>query len=271
MARIVRTAPRLTRPVWAGPALSLRYGKPAGEPHVGESWEVWHENRSADGRTLGEQADFPVLIKLLSTRDVLSVQVHPDDATARRRGATSGKAEAWVVVEAEPGARVALGLSAPVGREELRELALSGGLEAHLRWFDVGAGDVIDVPPGTIHAIGGGVTMYEIQQPTDITWRLYDWGRGRELHLEDALDVAITVPASAPRRASGRLISHPLFVVDELVPGPSTAAGWRAVTCVAGELLVDGERLSAGDTVMVGPGAVVFRGDGRGLVAGVGP
>ena len=157
----------LTRPVWAGPALSQRYGKPAGEPFVGESWEVWPHNRMADGRELQEAVHFPLLIKLLSTRDVLSVQVHPDDTTAARHGAPSGKAEAWVVVEAEAGARVALGLRGPVRRDDLRRLALSGEIEDHLAWFPVAAGDVIDVPPGTIHAIGGGVTLYEVQQPAD--------------------------------------------------------------------------------------------------------
>lgn len=269
MTRIIRSTPHLSRPVWAGPALSQRFGKPGGEPFVGESWEVWRDNRMPDGRVLSEVVDFPVLIKLMSTRDVLSVQVHPDDATARRHGAASGKAEAWVIVEADPGARVALGLRGVVSREELRALALSGQIEEHLAWFDVQPGDVIDVPPGTIHAIGGGVTLYEIQQPADITWRLYDWGRGRELHLDDALEVAVAGPAAGPERRRGRLVEHPLFVVDELLSGESVADRWRALTCIAGELRVGEERVVAGDTVMVEPGSVEVAGDGRGLTAWV--
>lgn len=269
MTLVLRSTPRLSRPVWAGPALAQRYGKAAGEPCVGESWEVWRDNRMPDGRLLADAVEFPVLIKLMSTRDVLSVQVHPDDATARRHGAPSGKAEAWVILEAGLGARVALGLRGTVSREELRALALSGQIEQHLAWFDVRPGDVIDVPPGTIHAIGGGVTLYEIQQPVDITWRLYDWGRGRELHLDHALDVAVTRPAVGPERRRGRLVEHPLFVVDELECGESVADRWRALTCVEGELRVGSERLAAGDTVMVGPGRIDVAGEGRGLTAWV--
>lgn len=264
---LVRSTPHLSRPVWAGPALAARYGKPGGSPPVGESWEIWRENLLSDGRMLGDVVDFPLLIKLISTEAVLSVQVHPDDATARLHGAPSGKAEAWVVLDAEPDAQVALGLRRSVSRRDLRDMALSGAIEAELAWFPVGAGDVIDVPCGTIHAIGKGVTLYEVQQPADITWRLYDWGRGRELHLNDALEVAKLGPALGPTRPTGRMIDGPLFVVEEAREGDSLGHGWRAVTCVAGALSVRGEHLGMGQSALVPPGWTEVRGGGRGLWA----
>ncbi len=266
---VLRSIPRLTRPVWAGSALSERYRKPPGEPYVGESWEVWRDNALLDlpAQRLSDVVDFPLLIKLISTRDVLSVQVHPDDATAHRHGAASGKAEAWVILEAAAGAEVALGLQREVSREDLHEMALSGAIERELAWFPVRPGDVIDVPCGTIHAIGGGITLYEVQQPTDITWRLYDWGRGRELHLDDALEVALRTAAQAPASRSGALIEGPIFHVMEAAAGQSGGSDWRALTCTTGALTVDGEPLLAGDTVLVAPGPVRLGGDGRGLWA----
>ncbi|MFN7143673.1 MAG: type I phosphomannose isomerase catalytic subunit, partial [Myxococcota bacterium] len=190
-ARPVRTAPTLARPVWGGFTLSREMGKdPDPEARIGESWEVWRDNRATDGRKLSEIVDFPLLVKILDVRETLSVQVHPDDeAAVRLIGAPHGKHEGWVVLRAEPGARVAYGLNREMSRDELRERALSGAIEQDLAWLPVKAGDVIDVPPGTVHAIGGGVLFYEVQQPCDLTWRLYDWGRGRELHLDHALEV----------------------------------------------------------------------------------
>lgn len=264
---LIRSVPHLSRPVWAGASLSARYGKPGGEPPVGESWEVWRENLLPDGRPLREVVAFPLLIKLISTRHVLSVQVHPDDAHARLHGADSGKAEAWVVLEAEPGARVALGLTHAVSRDELRHMAISGSIEGALAWFPVRPGDVIDVPAGTIHAIGGGVTLYEVQQPADITWRLYDWGRGRELHLDAALDVAIAGPAAGPVRRTGRLIETPMFRVQQVEQGIVRPSGWRAITCTAGSLDIEGEVLRRGDTALVPAGEWRLTGDGEGLWA----
>ena len=266
----VRSQPHVTRPLWAGASLSTRYGKPGGDPPVGESWEVWRDNRAADGRVLSDVLDFPLLIKLIATRDVLSVQVHPDDATAKRHGAPFGKAEAWVILEAEPEARVALGLKRSVSKEALREMAISGSIEEELQWFDVHPGDVIDVPCGTIHAIGGGVTLYEVQQPTDITWRLYDWGRGRELHLQAALEVAVAGPAEGPVRRSGRLIETPIFRVQQAETGTVRPSGWRALTCTSGSLQIEAERLHRGDTVLVPQGVWSLTGTGEGLWAWAG-
>jgi mannose-6-phosphate isomerase len=278
--RPVRLAPTLTRPVWGGTTLARELGKdPDPDARIGESWEVWRDNRAADGRLLSAIADFPLLIKLLDTRERLSVQVHPDDAAARRLlGAPFGKHEGWVVLRAEPGARVAYGLNRVMGREELRERALSGALEADLAWLPVKAGDVIDVPPGTIHAIGGGVLFYEVQQPCDLTFRLYDWGRPRPLHLDHALEVAIRTPvlSNAAVRTLGpgreQLFDGPFFAVERLVlPQPRRTSAWEALTVVEGTLAVAGERVRLGGTVLLPPGEWALEGEGIVLAARAGP
>ncbi len=272
----LRLAPTLARPMWGGTVLAAEMGKdPAPDARVGESWEVWRDNRVADGRLLSEVVDFPLLIKLLDVRERLSVQVHPNDEAARRiGGAAHGKHEGWVVLRAEPGARVAYGLNRPMEKEELRARALSGEIEADLAWREVKAGDIVDVPPGTLHAIGGGVLFYEVQQPCDLTWRLYDWGRGRPLHLEEALEVVERAPvaSSATARSLGEgreeLLDGPHFHVERLVlPQARHLEAWEALTVIDGELLVAGERVGFGGTVLLPPGEWRLEGAGTVLAA----
>ncbi|MES2643214.1 MAG: type I phosphomannose isomerase catalytic subunit [Myxococcota bacterium] len=271
--RPVRLAPTLARPMWGGTSLAAEMGKdPDPAARIGESWEVWRANRVADGRRLEEVVDFPLLVKLLDVRETLSVQVHPDDAAAVRIvGAPHGKHEGWVVLRAEPGARVAYGLNRAMDTQELRKRALSGEIEADLAWLEVKAGDVIDVPPGTIHAIGGGVLFYEVQQPCDLTWRLYDWGRGRPLHLEEALEVVACAPvvSAAVVRPLGpgreELLDGPHFHVERLLlPQERQLDVWEALTVVEGELEVAGERVGFGGTVLLPPGE--WRLEGNGIV-----
>ncbi|MDP2305980.1 MAG: class I mannose-6-phosphate isomerase [Pseudomonadota bacterium] len=272
----LRLAPTLARPMWGGTSLAAEMGKdPDPAARVGESWEVWGANRVADGRRLDEVVDFPLLVKLLDVRERLSVQVHPDDDAARRIvGAPHGKHEGWVVLRAEPGAKVAYGLNRAMEREELRERALSGQIEADLAWLEVKAGDVIDVPPGTIHAIGGGVLFYEVQQPCDLTWRLYDWGRGRPLHLEEALEVVACAPvvSAAVVRPIGpgreELLDTPHFHVERLtLPQGRLLEAWEALTVVEGALEVAGERVGFGGTILLPPGEWRLEGEGTVLAA----
>lgn len=278
---LIWSEPRLVAPVWGGHVLAGRYAKgPDRAAALGESWEIWKDNpvRGADAR-LGEVVDLPLLIKLLDTAEALSVQVHPDDASARRlEGAPNGKAEAWVVLHAEPGARVAYGLRRSLRREELVDRARSGAIAEDLAWREVRVGEVIDVPPGTIHAIGAGLTLYEIQQPADLTYRLYDYGRGRELHLEKAVEVAMRhpiVPQSRPRllgKGHTELLRNGVFVVERLeVPAVRRWAGRSAaaLTTIEGEVTVAGEALPAGASVVARPGAVELRGEGVLLVGRV--
>ena len=181
---LILPPPQLHRPPWAGSRLAA-WGRGAGEP-IGESWEA------------GPAPAYPrlPLVKLIDVAGPLSVQVHPDDAQAARLEGLGacGKAESWVILEADPGARVALGLKRSLSAEELRARAISGEIEADLAWHPVVPGSLIDVPPGTIHTIGAGVLLYEVQQPSNLTYRLYDWGRPRPLHLAQAVEVAIPGP-----------------------------------------------------------------------------
>jgi len=147
-----------------------------GQP-VGEVWFI------------GED-ELPLLAKYLFTSDKLSVQVHPNDEQARSRGFANGKAECWLVIDAEPGALIGLGLRYDITPDTLRHAALNGSVEQLIAWRPVAAGDFFFVPPGTIHAIGAGISILELQQNSDVTYRLYDYGRGRDLHLEEAIAVA---------------------------------------------------------------------------------
>ncbi len=202
--------------IWGGDALVRRYGKRA-DPNaaIGESWECWDGNRIGNGayagatveelratlgRALTGRADpaetFPLLTKIIDARRALSVQVHPDDAYARRvEGQRVGKTECWLVLEAEPGARIVLGWNRATSREEYVERLAAGTLDELLRYVPARPGDVFHLPAGTLHAIGAGIVLFEVQQASDLTYRIYDYdrpgpdGTPRELHVEKAADV----------------------------------------------------------------------------------
>jgi mannose-6-phosphate isomerase len=176
----VRLPTRFLEKVWGTTDLLPWY--PDSAKKIGE---VWFE------------ADLPLLVKFVFTSERLSVQVHPEDEFAAAHEKSRGKTEMWYVLRADPGARIATGFRQAISRERLRESALSGEIEHLLNWIDVTAGDAFFVPAGTVHAIGGGLALCEIQQYSDITYRLYDYGRLRELHLDKAIQVASTEASSA--------------------------------------------------------------------------
>ena len=150
--------------------------------------EVWFQRRHP-------KAESPeLLLKLLFTTEPLSIQVHPDDAFARSLGLKNGKTEAWYILEAAPGARVAAGLKRSVTTSELRASIEDGSIQDLVKWRDVSKGDVIVIPAGVIHAIGAGIVIAEIQQRSDSTFRLFDFGRGRSLDIESGMAVAIAKP-----------------------------------------------------------------------------
>ncbi|MHB8178627.1 MAG: type I phosphomannose isomerase catalytic subunit [Vulcanimicrobiaceae bacterium] len=211
-----RLLPKLTPAVWGGDALVRIYGK-EGDPHakIGESWECWDTNRVATGplagatvaelrsrlgaRLLGDldtQRIFPVLTKFIDARDWLSVQVHPDDAYAQRvEHQPNGKTECWYVLHAEPGAEIVLGWARDTSRDEYESRVADATLAALLRRVPVHAGQAYYLPAGTLHAIGKGVVVYETQQASDLTYRIFDWnrieanGQPRQLHVAKAADV----------------------------------------------------------------------------------
>lgn len=201
--------------------------------------------------------DPPLLIKTLFTGEPLSVQVHPDQAGAQARGQRRGKDEAWVVLAAEPGALIGKGLIQDSDAATLRAAAHDGTIMDLLHWHDCAAGDVFFTPAGTIHAIGAGVTLFEIQQNCDLTYRLFDHGRDRPLHLDDGLAVADmrawVPPQPLPSPGPGRelLLAGPSFVLERIVTvggqvvPPAGTTVWLAVVSGSGDIGAD--RLAAGE------------------------
>ena len=163
-----------------------------------------------------------LLLKLLFTSEPLSIQVHPDDAFARSTGLPNGKTEAWYILSATPDARVAIGLKRHLTPRELRTSIKDGSIAGLTQWRPVAKGDVIFVPAGTIHAIGAGIVLAEIQQRSDATFRLFDYGRQRELHedsavaVSDAGPVRIQCPPRHLTAARTVLIANPHFVLERI-------------------------------------------------------
>lgn len=185
--------------------------------------EIWYE------RTDNSDIAPSLLLKLLFTSQPLSIQVHPNDAFARSMGLPNGKTEAWYVLSAAPDARIALGLSRRLTAQQLREAIEDGSISGLIVWHAVSADDVISVPAGTIHAIGAGLVIAELQQRSDTTFRLFDPGRHRELHVENAIVVADAGPADFPVRSSRPtperrlLVSNPQFVFERIDLNPNSA------------------------------------------------
>jgi mannose-6-phosphate isomerase len=222
---------------------------PAGSPAIGE---IWFETPRGVG-----QDDPELLIKYLFTSDKLSVQVHPDDEDARARGHERGKNEAWQILSAEPHATIAIGTLNPMTRDELRAASEDGSIEDLLDWKAVQADQFWYSPAGTVHAIGPGLVLVEVQQNIDLTYRLYDYGSDRELHLEDGVAVSDPVPYVAPFKprdlAPGRrlLAAEGAFVTERWSvarQGVLDASPERPVWLVPlkGDGLLDGEPIGAG-------------------------
>lgn len=216
--------------------------KITGEPN-GRRWGSggaapwWIGNPTArDGQPVGEvwlKTETPVLVKYLFSASDLSVQVHPDDKLALElEGGPNGKTEMWHVLAAEPGARVAMGLNRNATEEELRSACLSGEIVEMLNWIPARSGDTFFMPARTIHAIGGGLTICEIQQVSDITYRLYDWGRQEsELHLEKGIRASKL--EATPASAANLPIDCEYFHADKF-----EVAGQKRVPADQGAVLV---------------------------------
>jgi len=242
--------PRFVERVWGFRDLRPWYDRAAGagEPPIGEVWLTGDECRAASGPEAGKslaelfrefprillgasarEAVSPLLVKVIFAREKLSVQVHPDDELAQKYGQPRGKTECWYALEAEPGALVAAGLKPGVTLEEVRAGINEGTLEQRLNMIPVSSGDMIFVDAGTVHAIWPGSVLLETQQNCDITYRMYDYGRPRELHIEKSLEAARLATRAgkiAPRRLADRtiLIDVEYFRVER-IPVKDTRAG----------------------------------------------
>jgi mannose-6-phosphate isomerase len=260
---LLRFEPIFRRYLWGGRRLATMLGKAIGpEDDYAESWEIVDHGQDQSvvragplaGTTLGELARgrdsglfgagrqfdrFPLLLKFLDCRRTLSVQVHPNDAQAGRLDPPDlGKTEAWVVLAAEAGSKIYAGLRAGVTRDELAAALAAGVCEECLHEFEPRVGDCVFIPAGTVHALGAGLVIAEIQQASDTTFRLFDWnrvdadGRPRQLHIDQSLavidyqrgPVAPQRPvAVAPGRE--RLVECDKFILDRLTVSEPTAIG----------------------------------------------
>ena len=202
-------------------------------------------------------APLPVMIKYLYTSERLSIQVHPDNDQARARGHACGKDEMWIVLDAQPTSRIGLGLKRKTSDQEVREAMLDGSIEKLVDWRPVSRGDVIYNPAGTIHAAGAGLVLLEVQQAIDLTYRLYDYGRPRELHLEEGLSVARCEPhrgerdCKLPDEGSSVLVTGPHFGAawcNGAIPAEVPfAADHYQLAVIEGEALTEGVPIRSGE------------------------
>jgi mannose-6-phosphate isomerase len=224
-----------------------------------------------DGRTL------PLLVKHIFTSEKLSIQVHPDDAQAQARGLPNGKSECWYILQADPDAVLGLGFKAPIGKEEMRQAALDGSIVQLIDWKPVRAGDFFYVPAGTVHAIGAGLSLIEVQQQSDTTYRLYDYGRPRELHLDDGIEVAEggSYPDGYPDHIGGNeqrvLVKGPHFTLLYVGDGKANALRDRQrwAVPISGTVTCGDEEAAPGECLFVEPGQEISA-DGAFLLAASG-
>lgn len=241
----LRLHPEFYERVWGARSLAPIYSQEITGSPIGEAWLTSDTCKVANGQlsgmSLGEVSRqfgrdllgdvtqdcsrFPLLIKFLFPREKLSVQVHPDDKTAAQIGQPCGKTECWYVLRAEPGAQIGLGLKAGTTKAEVKRAILETRMEQLLNWIELCEGDLIYVDAGTVHTIGPGSVLVEIQQNSDTTFRLYDYGRPRELHIEAGITatkesthagkVERRQSLSADGKTQANLVTSPCFIVDK--------------------------------------------------------
>lgn len=270
---------------WGVTDLSPWFDNPRPGTRVGEAWFTADGNPTSLGPTFGELTrahpveilgpdhgvECPLLVKILFTSERLSVQVHPDDEyAAAHHDGSRGKTEAWHIIAAEPQATVGLGLSAPLSRAQGEAAAVSGEIEHLVDWRRATTGDTFLVPAGTVHALGAGLTLIEVQEQSDVTYRLFDYGRGRQLHLEDGFAVADLAPYTQsndamPTADAGRTIltqcryftMESRVVAGRLAFAP-LAPHFHLIVGMRGEGTIAGETLRPGDVWCVPAQAEAF-------------
>lgn len=247
---MIRLPPLLVEKPWGRTSLPAPFEAPEGQ-RIGEIWFP----APAD-------SELPLLVKYLFTAEKLSIQVHPSDEQARARGLPAGKEECWYILDAEPGARLGIGTARELDASTLRHAAQTGEIEQLMQWHAVEPGMLFHIPPGTVHAIGAGISLIEIQQASDVTYRLYDYGRPRELHLADGIDVAKAAPFPSSRRTSvdlscsAILLETPHFTLAQVVDGDEAPLSGMTdpglVIPLTGEIRIDDSLAGPGECLIVG-------------------
>ncbi len=297
----IKFTPQLMSKVWGGDKLHEYFGKVQGE-RVGESWEISGVPQKvslvSEGHQVGKSLtelieqygarlvghrvlrdhgkDFPLLFKFIDAREDLSVQLHPDDVIAKKRHQSLGKTEMWYVVQADPGARLVIGFKPGVTLKQYHQSMVDNTITSLLNEIPVSAGDAFFIPPGLVHAIGSGVVLAEIQQTSDVTYRIYDWdrpdvnGQMRELHIEQAEEALVfhdlsQVACTPENRISNQaqlLYASPYFntsVIEITEPITRTfpqTESFVVLMCTKGQLSLTSEGLapmeiSKGECVLV--------------------
>ncbi|NLK21243.1 MAG: class I mannose-6-phosphate isomerase [Epulopiscium sp.] len=294
----IKLNPIYKEPIWGGKRLREVFGKDIPSDSTGESWEVaCHENGTSmvangklKGKSLKEVIDiygvealgnkivhaamkrFPLLVKIIDASDKLSVQVHPKDEYARVHEGELGKTEMWIVLDSVPGAQLVYGLKPGVTKEEFEKRIKDGTLEEILNFVDANKGDVFFIPAGTLHAIGEGLLIAEIQQNSDTTYRVYDWnrvdstGKPRELHIQKALDVTCLSNITGKEKVIGKVIKEEANTRNLLVSCKYFATEIIKIKKESKEVL-NGERF---DLIMVmeGKGEIKYRKEAVSFKAG---
>jgi mannose-6-phosphate isomerase len=282
--------------VWGGTKIARTFRKDLSlDRTIGEIWVVWGDLEVQNGPLAGRKLDdlvrdlpqaflgsrvaergypeFPLLVKILDARETLSVQVHPDDRYAQQReGQPFGKSEVWYILDAESDARLIHGVERPTSRAEAEKAIEAGRLQELLQYVAVRAGEVVYNPAGTIHALGGGIFLYELQQSSDLTYRLYDWDRrdpDRPLHVDKSLDVAdlepypehkiqpVELETEGGTRAilcASRHFAAELLVVESTAHGRPAGVCFHILTAFEGSGLVQGVALEAGESLLIPAG-----------------
>ena len=294
MQKIYRLIPDTKDNIWGGNKLRA-YGKESEKDRIAESWELSFTNggeaRIEDGRemseafpreTWGTSAEkfhaFPVLTKFIDAQDKLSVQVHPSDTYALENEGQFGKTEMWYVVEADEGAGLYMGLERECDPDEFAAAVADGSVEKLLSFKEVKRGDVYFIPSGTIHAIGAGVVIFEIQQNSTLTYRLYDYmrrdkdGNLRELHVDKAMKVSLLEPykESVFDKNDESLIGTCEYFetrkyklnLSKITFDVETDS-FLSITCVGGNGKIEDEKISLGDTFFIPAGAGEITVDGE--------
>ena len=306
----VKLLPAVKRTVWGGNKIE-KWNKPTCEGSIGETWELSFLSSGPSIIASGENAgkalmdtllraewgkksenyeNFPLLVKFIDASTPLSVQVHPSDEYATANGLIAGKTEAWYILDADEGAGIYLGFKKRVTPEEVEKSALDGTITDLLNFIEVKKGECYFVRSGTVHAIGAGVTVAEVQQSSDVTFRVYDYdrvgadGKKRELHLKSALEVLCyeRYQKEEPKEEIGSLETdgkvktlarNEYFTIYECEKEGKyrSQESFLCVICVDGMGTIDGEAMKKGDTFFVPANErITIEGKARYLITGVG-